>query len=282
MERNIKIKQLLKSEFEIDLFQSSINNLSEIDNKLRYHNFCYSIRELSRHFLASLSPDENVFECSWFKIETDNGKPSRNQRIKYAIQGGLSDDTLKSLNYDVKHQNESIKEIKTIIDSLSKYTHINPENYNLTDEEITLHSTEVLETFEGFVNMINDCKNHLKAFLDGIIDEHMIEGVIFNSYENIYSLAPHFSIDYGEVEDYFIDEITDTEIVISVSGNINATLEYGSRSQRKEGDGLDLDVSFPFETKVRYEIDDEFPSSKYTIDEFDVDTSSWYGDDEID
>ena len=57
-------------------------------------------------------------------------------------------------------------------------------------------------------------------------------------------------------------------------------LEYGSNRERREGDGLDLPETFPFETKIRYQIDDDFPSTKFEVDDYDVDTSSWYGDDE--
>jgi len=61
-----KIKQLLKSDFENKLFNSSVLNLNDKSNDLRYHNFCYSIRELSRHFLHSLAPNVLVENCSWF------------------------------------------------------------------------------------------------------------------------------------------------------------------------------------------------------------------------
>jgi Asp-tRNA(Asn)/Glu-tRNA(Gln) amidotransferase C subunit len=277
-----RIKFLLKSDFENKLFEACLNNLEDLSNELRYHNFCYSIRELSRHFLHSLSPSESVFNCSWFKVETENGLPSRTQRIKYAIQGGLADKTLASLDFDLDLLKETIKEIKSIIDSLSNYTHINPENFELTDSEINSKSKKVLETFELLVETINKYREDLKQFLDGIIEEDMIDSIISNSYQNVDMLAPHFSIDYGDVEEYYIEEITDTEIIVVVNGNLNVILEYGSRNERKNDDGLDLHESFPFETKIRYSIEEGFPTSSFEVDDFDVDTSSWYGDDEID
>lgn len=277
-----KIESLLKSDFENQLFEASLNNLKDLSNKLRYHNFCYSIRELSRHFLHSLSPNDLVFNCGWFKEETDNGLPSRGQRIKYSIQGGIADETLISLGFDIDSLKETIKEIKSIIDSLSRYTHINPENFELTDLEINSNSKKVLETFELLVQTINKYREDLKEFLDGVIEENMIDSIISNSYQNVDMLAPHFSIDYGEVDGYYIAEITDTEVVVVVNGYLHVTLEYGSRNDRKNDDGLDLDESFPFETKIRYLIEDDFPSTSFDVDEFDVDTSSWYGDDDYD
>lgn len=276
-----KIKKILKSDFENELFDASLKNLEDKYNKLRYHNFSYSIRELSRHFLNSLAPEERILDCSWFKVETDNGKPTRGQKIKYAIQGGLTDEILTNLGFDVDELKSIIKEVKTTIDSLSKYTHVNPESFNLTENEIEFNSQKVLETFEAFVETIDNYRETLKDFLDGKIEDHMIDTVIYNSYENIDSLAPHYSLEYGEVYEYHISEINDREIIVDVFGSLSITLEYGSRSERAIGDGLDIGESFPYETQIRYKISDKFPSDEYEVDSFDVDTSSWYGDDSI-
>lgn len=275
-----KIKQLLTSDFELDLFDAALASLNDKHNNLRYNNFAYSIRELSRHFLYNLSPEQNIRNCSWYTEETEDGKPSRTQRIKYAIQGGIDDKTLKKWGFNIEELKQTIREIKASIDSLSKYTHINPEVFNLADSEIEQKSRETLSSFESFVKMIESYRTELKNFLDGHIEEHMIMSVVTNSFINVDSLAPHYSLNYSEVTDYHISEINDHEIIVSVSGDLYVTLEYGSNQERREGDGLDLDEDFPFETKIRYEIDDNFPSSEYEVDDFDVDTSEWYGDDD--
>lgn len=275
-----KIKQLLKSDFELKLFNSSLKNLNDKTNDLRYHNFCYSIRELSRHFLYNLSPNESVENCSWFKPVPDTSGPTRAQRIKFAIQGGISDKSLESLGFDLTTQNDIIKKITSIIKSLSKYTHINLDNFELSKEDIDSKSISVLETFTLLVKEINSYKDDLKQFLDGIIEENMIDRVISNSYQNIDILAPHFSLEHSEVNDYHIEEITDHEIILKVHGMIYVILEYGSRLERKNNDGLDLKESFPYETSIIYQIEDEFPNDNYEIEPFTVDTSSWYGDDD--
>lgn len=113
-----KVNELLKSDFEKQLFKASLKNLNDSSNELRYHNFCYSIRELSTHFLHSLSPDALVKNCSWFKVETDNGRPTRAQRIKFSIQGGMLDETLEIMGFDLDFQKETIKEV--IISSMVK------------------------------------------------------------------------------------------------------------------------------------------------------------------
>lgn len=275
-----KIKKILISPFEIDLFDASLASLNDKTNKLRYNNFAYSIRELSRHFLYSLSPELSIKKCRWYKTETTDDKPTRGQRVKYAIQGGITDEILKKWGFDIDELKETIKTVIETINSLSKYTHINPEVFYLKDVDIEKNSKQVLETFEKLVETIDEYREKLKCFLDGHIEEHMISSVVTTFFENIDSLAPHHSLNDSEVSDYHISEITDEEIIVNVSGFLHVTLEYGSRQERREGDGLDLEESFPFETKIKYEISEDFPSDKHEIDDYDVDTSEWYGDED--
>jgi hypothetical protein len=286
MESINDIKRLLVSQFETDLFDASLASLNEKGNKLRYNNFAYSIRELSRHFLHRLAPEDKIINCSWYKKETEDGRPTRSQRIKYAIQGGITDELLEKWEFDIEELGETIKEIKTTIDSLSKYTHINPDVFDLNEDDVEKYSNEVLSSFKNFIQTIENYRKELKIFLDGHIEEHMISSVVSNYFGNVDRLAPHYSLDYSEVSDYHISEINDEEIVVTVFGDLNVILEYGSRQERREGDGLDLEVSFPFETKIRYEIDEDFPSERYEVEEYDVDTSAWddegYSDDEND
>lgn len=280
MEKIEKIKRLLTNEFELNLFEASLASLSDGNNKLRFNNFAYSIRELSRHFLYNLAPEENVKDCVWFISETENAKPTRNQRIKYAIQGGIDNELLKKWGVDINEINEVITDVKDTINTLSKYTHINPEVFDIDLAEVEKRSQEVLESFIGLVETIENYREFLKAFLDGHIEEHMVLSVVTNSFENIDNLAPHYSLEDSEIVLYHVSEINSHEIVVDVSGNVYVTLEYGSRQERRESDGLDIRQSFPFETKIRYQIDEDFPLNSYEVDDYGVDTSSWYDEDE--
>ena len=233
---------------------------------------------MSRHFLHRLSPDENVKSCDWFEIQTQNEKPTRTQRIKYAIQGGITDEILKKLDFDVKELNQEIRSIKKTIDALSKYTHINKDTFNLDEKQVEEKSQNVFEELKIFVERIKACRTDLKNHLDGQVEQHMIEEVIFNNYENVGMLARRYSIDFSEVNEYHIIEITNETITVEVFGDIHFNLEYGSNKERREGDGLDISTSFPFETKIHYKIQENFPSDEFEIEEFGVDTNSWYGE----
>ena len=69
MKDSDQIKKILTSQFEIELFETALLCLNETENKLRYNNFAYSIRELSRHFLYSLSPTQKIKNSSWYTLD---------------------------------------------------------------------------------------------------------------------------------------------------------------------------------------------------------------------
>jgi len=271
-----RIKEILETKFEKELFEASIQNLNDTGNKLRYNNFAYSIRELSRHFLYRLSPDENVKACSWFKELTENGKPTRKQRMKYAIQGGITEEILKRLNFDTKELDKEVTLIKKTIDSLSKYTHINEDTFDLKISKVDEMSQKVFMSLEILVDKIRMCRNNILEFLSELIEESLLEEIIFNNYENVDALARRYSINDSDINNYYISEISNDSIVVSVSGDINFILEYGSNSERREGDGHDINISFPFSTKIHFKITDEFPKSEFEVDEFGVNTEKWY------
>jgi len=276
MEEKIqKIKNILSDQFECELYDASIFCLNDKENKLRFNNFAYSMRELSRHFLHRLAPDGNVKGCSWFKQEGDKGQITRLQRIKYAIQGGINDELLISIGIESDRFEQSSIIIKRSIDSLSRYTHINPDVFNLKDIEVDVKSKEVILAFEAFVQAMEDCRTEVMKLVEDKIEDEAINAVVRASFENIDSLAHHYSLDNVYIDNYEVDEINESEIIVAVKGEINVTLSWGSNSDRRAGNGHDLEDTFPFFTKVRYYIDEDFPSDDPDVDEPGVDTSKW-------
>lgn len=271
----IKIRTILTDKFEQELFEASVGCLDEIGNKIRFNNFAYSIRELSRHFLHRLAPEEIVKSCRWFKQETENGKPSRAQRIKYAIQGGIDDKLLNLFGIKFSSLQNSAKEIKSSIDSLSKYTHINQEDFNLSEAEVVEMSVGILADFESFVEAINSCREQVMNLVEDKIEDQAIDAIISTSFENVDSLAQHYSLDSVSVLNYWVEEINADEIVVAVEGEVDVTLSWGSSSDRRNGDGHDVEDTFPFYTRVRYSINEDYPYEDPDVDEPGIDTSKW-------
>lgn len=266
----LRIQSILSTSFQKALFAASLANLNDATNKLRYTNFALSIRELSREFLHSLAPTVNVQNCDWYKVETNNGLPSRAQRICYAIQGGLSDGLLESLNFSTTEKNNTIKTIVKAIESLNKFTHVTEETFNLSPDQVAANSNYILSTFANFVETINSQRSLILKFLENRIHDNILTSVFTNFFENLDSMAQHYSLDGCYIEDYNISAIDAKEIVIDVSGSVMVTLEWGD-----SGDTLESEQKFPFQTKIRYSISDDFPSDDFEIDEYGIDTSSW-------
>jgi len=275
-----KIYQLLNSDFERKLFEAALTNLKDRENPLRYNNFAYSIRELSRHILHRLAPGAELIKCSWFDTDINDGKATRAQRAKFAIQGGFSDTTLSNLGLDIDAYKESVSKIIKAINSLSKYTHVNEGTFGMVIEKVDETSELVINSFIEYTNSIEECKEIINGLLDSRIDNDLINTVITNSYQNIQMIAPRFSLQFHDLGGYNVKQITVAEVVVNVHGKIHVTLEYGSRQERREGDGLDINEAFPFEVEIRYPITENFPPVKYQISEFDVNTDSWYGESE--
>ena len=85
-----EIENELSEGFERDLYIAAQRNLLDKSNPLRLNNYSYAMRELTRHVLHRLAPDELVVGCSWYKNESDKEKGiTRKQRAYYAVQGGL-------------------------------------------------------------------------------------------------------------------------------------------------------------------------------------------------
>jgi len=187
---------------------------------------------------------------------------------------------LTKLGFDIDELKDVIKRMKDIIGSLSKYTHINEDVFNIPREEIESKSKEVLDIFIKFVETIDDYREDLKSFLSGTLDNHVLNDIVWKSFSEIDILAPHHLIEYSELDDYELEEVNNEFVSVYVSGNLHVTLEYGSKNERRAGDGLDLNESFPFTGIVKYKIETEFPSSDYSVEDLNADTDSWYGEEE--
>ena len=272
------IDKKLKNEFQNELFKAALSNLEDQSNRLRLNNFAYAIRELTRHILHGLAPDSKVTKCNWFEVQTENNKPTRHQRMKYAIQGGLSDNIIEEIGLYPEEILEEIKALKDVVGSLSKYTHVNEESFGVEKTLADEFIDRVFERLKTFLIIIDDTREMVTSKLEEIVIERVSDEAIFNSYENLYSLAPHFSMESAEIEDYKILSIDNEEIKFLVQGSIEIILEYGSNKDRWEGDGLEIPQNYSFETEVTFQISNNLEETitRIEVEPFGVDISDWY------
>lgn len=277
-----EIEKELCEGFERNLFVAAQKNLADKSNPLRLNNYSYAMRELTRHVLHRLAPDDYVISCPWYKNETDKEKGiTRKQRAYYAVQGGLENSYVENtLGLEVEDIHSRL--VKAI-NSLSKFTHIEPNVFDLPEADIDALVNETNESVYGFLTTIRDCRKMIIDSLWEHIDSAVIDEALRETIIAIDELASHHFIDEVYTDKVEIYEINHESIKFRVYGSIGCELQWGSNSDLRRGDGAVLPQSFPFVCELTSPVDapEEIESIE---DSLGVDTSSWtdvrYGQDE--
>jgi hypothetical protein len=270
-----QIRSELTEGFEKDLFDAAQKNLEDKSNPLRFNNYAYAMRELTRHILHRLAPDGNVTQCVWYKNETDKeGGITRKQRAYYAVQGGLSSSYIEDiLGLEVE---EIHRELISVINGLSKFTHIEPGAFDLPEKDVEALVIEVTEAVFYFMVTINDCRKLVIDRLWEHIDSAVVNETLRETIVEIDELASHSYIDAIYTDDVRIVEINHESIIFIAEGSIECVLQWGSNSDLRRGDGAVLPVSFPYRCELSSPI---HAPQAIELEEgtLGVDTSSWHG-----
>ena len=260
----------LESDFERRFFLASVAYLERHDDPLRFNSFAYSLRELVRNIFALRAPDEKVMACSWFKPETDNGLPTRQQRYIYCVQGGLSPDFVKSqLKFDTL---APWKDIKNSIDKLSKYTHVTESTFDISNEMCEEYAQDALESILNIFYMASDAKAELIDHLQKEIDSELVCTYISNTMPDIDILSHSSYVEHTEVHESRIVSVDEREIVFEGNGTAYVSLNYG-----KGEDACEINDDYPFTYTGRSTVAEprklQIPPENISID-----VSSWFGD----
>lgn len=270
------ILQYLKRGFEQDLFKSAIANVDDENNKLRLNNFAYAMRELIRTVLERLAPDDEIVNAPWFE-PNDKDKPdkvTRTQRIKYAIQGWLSDEFItETLGID---HSENDKQLRKSIDVLSKYTHVTPLTFGMSSVDVTKCVLNVLLQMQCFLMDVAEAHAQIRNAAMECIDEEMIEEFYINTQDDLDIMATHY-----EVLSYVVTGITpkskdDGKIILDVSGFVNVRHQYGSAGDMRRGDGFEMKARYPFSSQLIASYKNREGDVHIVDKTMDIDTNSFY------
>jgi len=269
----LTLSPLTNNDFENELLSASLDNLLDKGNKLRFNNFACGIRELSRHILHNLSPDKEVMNCVWYKNDSKKpGQLTRAERVKYAIQKGLPDKFVETF-YDTK---EHVYDIRETLETLNKYTHVNPDTFDIKETEVNKLTKEVLDTFKRFANGMVEFHKLIKSELEEHIDKVVLEHTIEETFDDIDILATHHNIEEHETSSCSITDIDSRNIFIEVNGSLSVRLQYGSDGDHAKGDGVEMNTSIPFDCNLQIIINKDFAKSEYKTLTFNVNTDDWY------
>jgi hypothetical protein len=266
-EKILAFQKYLETDFEKKLFEAAINNLLDIHNPLRFNNFSYAMRELMDHILRRLAPDDYVKLCSWYECPDGKRKVIRSQRIKYAIQKGLSDDFVsQELGLDVL---DVQKKLKKLVKDLNKYTHVTENTFDIEPiEQLTKLST-FLEIFLEMFEIMENSENEVINAITEHIEMKVIDG-FFSNYIWLEEYATHVYWGDYEIEDIELEEINYEKLRIRVSGVFEPQFQFGSDSDIRKGYGLLFTKRIPFVCILTSSVESPY---ELQVEEFKFDTN---------
>ena len=247
---------LLPDDFSRTVLNGSLRALLDDNNPIRVNLLALGIREMVRHVLEVKAPDEAIRSCVWFKeamqkkvakMPLKEAKAAdvvtRKDRMVYATQGGLRDETLSELNIDVEGMHS---ELISTVKMLSKHVHIEELNMlppasspAVLAEEVIAAVTEFLESIARFRSEVGDAVS--EAVQTEALDTFLRETV-----DSLDELSSHTQVEDVEVAVVDVIGIGPSEVSIEASGTVYVELVYGSSSDERRGDGARMSAKYPF------------------------------------
>jgi Predicted pPIWI-associating nuclease len=274
-EQLVALKPKALDEFSRKAIEGARRALADDKNPLRLNFFSTALRILFEHTMAELAPPELVEKTRWFSVEREDGKPTRKQRIAYAIQGGLDDVFIKNeLRVDVYPLQERLL---NAVDDLSKQVHGREETIVEDSSEQEAAARVALNALENFFEAFHACRSAILEPIRDELDEAAIDALVSETIQEIDELASHHSVDEINVDETYVKRIGPESITYCAVGSIDVTLQWGSNSDVRRGDGVEVGDSFSFRCEIDVMLEDPWDLRMAETIIF-VDTKSWRDD----
>ena len=260
--------------FEKRVFAAVLKSFEQRDNPMRTNNFATGLRELSRIVLDRLASERQIKGCRWFRQELDAlSRPiiTRAQRIKYAVQAGLSDDfVVNTLQVDV---DETIAKFAELIKELNKFTHVGHSTFEIDAVLADELAQKALKTFTLLFETIDGCRSEVANALESAATDALSDELIKSTIEALDQIATHYYIDGANVDGLKLKYMGPDEIKFEASGSVDCVLQYGSDGDYRRGDGVRVNDSYPFTCELTA---DTAEPLRLQVDSLRVDNSSFY------
>jgi hypothetical protein len=271
-ERVDALKLKTDDEFSGLAIDGALRALADKENPLRLNFFSTGMRILFEHLMNTLAPEDEVVKASWFKPERDDGKPSRGQRVLFAVQGGLSDTFVRDeLKVDLPPLR---KRLVTAFGELSKHVH-GGENTIIRDQvEQDVTIDRIVADMGTFLDALRECREAVLKPIAEALDDAAVDALLSETMLEVDELATHHSVDELYVDSVTVSAIGADTITYRVIGSVEVTLQWGSNSDLRRGDGAESSQSFPFQCEFQLPIDDLWNLDIAELSHG-VDTSKW-------
>lgn len=268
-----ELKPRLANDFQRRLLDASMQSVQDSSNPLRLNNFSASFRELFRHVLVELAPDDEVKSCSWFELDERAGKVTRAQKVNFVVHAGLDPEYVEAeLGIDVTKERQSL--LKTI-DRLNKFTHVNEDSFDSAPAAVEQHAVAVCGAMKSFLDCADEARKLLCSRVEEKVHEEVVSEAISETILSIDELATHHSIQEIDVHVVEVTSMTHSEISFTAYGSVGVELQWGSNSDVRNGDGAVAQDSYPLTCRFVSKVDS--PEELEIVEgSLCVDTSSWW------
>jgi hypothetical protein len=224
--------------------------------------------------LVELAPDQQVLASKWFVPDEKNaGKVTRGQKVTYVVHGGLDPTYVEdTLGIDVQAERSAL--LKTV-DRLNKFTHVNEDSFGSPSNEVERHVLDACEALEAFLNCADEARRLLCSRVEEQVQNEVIRQTISETILSVDEIATHHSIEDVYVDQVEIIALDSREIHFVASGSVDVTLQWGSNSDLRRGDGAEMSESYPLTCNFVSYVD-EPDELEMVEDSLCVDTSSWW------
>lgn len=128
---------------------------------------------------------------------------------------------------------------------------------------------------EAFVDSLHACRNAVLAPIAEALDRAAVDALLSETLLAVDEIATHHSVDEIYVDEVTVAAIGVDTITYVVTGSVEVTLQWGSNSDLRRGDGAESGQSFPFECEFRLPLDDPWNLDSAELS-YVVDTSKWH------
>jgi hypothetical protein len=228
--------------------------LENPDNPLRLNFFSTAIRILFEHLMDTLAPIDAVMQCAWYKSEKEDCKPTRGQRITYAIQGGLSEDFVTGqLHVDPRPLRRRLLDA---VDECSKQIHAREYSVITDPGEQDAMAVATIAAVGELLDALHFCRLAVLEPIMESLDEAAVDTLLSESLVEVDELATHWSLQDVDVHETVVHAIGPETITYRSTGFMNVILQFGSNSDVRNDMGAELPQTFPFTCDIVVPLDD--------------------------
>lgn len=274
------LEDLAVDDFSRRVIQGAVRVLADRENPLRLNLFATASRMLLEHLMGTLAPTGEVEKCWWYALQPDTDKPTRAQRIRYCLRGGLPDEFVRDeLGIDPRPLEASLVRAYS---QLSKHVHGRAETVAEDEAKQDAEANEIVIAIGAFLSGYRDARAQLLDPLAESLDSGAVDALLSETILSVDELASHHSVEDIYVHETKVESIGAEWVRYRATGSVDVVLQWGSNSDLRNGDGAESEQTFPF--VCTFDVPVERPHDIEDAEvEWGVDTSSWsdlFNDDE--